>query len=123
MNTQYFNKKDNPEVVQDFTYRSRRIIKEIFGQETLSDIICLQEVDNFEEVYKPQFDKHGYSYELNYRKNKDAVLISYNNQKFKLVDKMPINYNDIGKLHGWSDDYQKCNKALLCLLEHKESGQ
>ena len=31
METQYVTKKNTPEVVQDFQYRSRRIIKEIFS--------------------------------------------------------------------------------------------
>lgn len=123
MDTQYANKKSTPEVVQDFSYRSRRIIKEIFEQGRLSDIICLQEVDKFEQVYQAEFDKHGYAYELNYRNNKDAVLVGYNKSKFKLVDKLPVSFNDIGVLNGWSEDYQKGNQALLCLLEHLETGQ
>ena len=80
-------------------------------------------MDNFEEVYKPEFDKHDYSYQLNYRNDKDAVLVGYNKNKFKLVDKMPINFNDIGEVHNWSKDFRKCNQALLCLLEHIDSGQ
>ena len=77
MNNQYVSKKSTPEVVQDFNYRSRRIIKEIFGCDgvnhadslPLSDIICLQEVDKFAEVYQPEFDKHGYNYQLHYRRD------------------------------------------------------
>lgn len=39
-----------PKIVRDFNFRSRRIIGEI--QHSKSDIICLQEVDNYDEFYK-----------------------------------------------------------------------
>ena len=90
MINQYSTKKQTPEVVQDFDYRSRRIIKEIFGcsanQTEISDRICLQEVDNFENVYKPEFDKRGYGTEMYWRSEQDGVLIGYNKQKFEILD-------------------------------------
>lgn len=114
-------------MVQDFDYRSRRIIKEIFGcsanQQKVSDIICLQEVDNYENVYKPEFDKRGYSTEIYWRSEKDGVLIGYNKEKFEVLDRQPICYKDVVKGLGLDESYERWNGSLMCLLQHRESGK
>ena len=50
-------------------------------------------------------------------------MIGFKKDKFRLIDKLPINYNDIALKYGWSSDYRKGNQALLGLLEHKETKQ
>jgi mRNA deadenylase 3'-5' endonuclease subunit Ccr4 len=39
-----------PVTVRDFSFRSRRIIGELFDAK--ADLVCLQEVDNFDEFYR-----------------------------------------------------------------------
>ena len=46
------------EAILDFKVRAPRIVEEI--KQNQADIICLQECDNWESYYKPEFDKMGY---------------------------------------------------------------
>ena len=47
-----------PAIVRDFQFRSRRIIGEIM--QSNCEIVCLQEVDNFDEYYKAKLSMLGY---------------------------------------------------------------
>lgn len=89
----------------------------------MSDIVCLQEVDNYESVYEPHFKKYGYECELNYRYNVDAVLIGFKTDKFELVSKRQVDFNDVCEAYNWDCSFKKYNQALICLLKHKETGQ
>ena len=86
----------------DFKYRSERILKEI--EVSNSDIICLQvilailyfqEVDHWNDFYGPNLEKLGYSAQLAYRREKDAVVIGYKTKVFELVKSEVVDYNDI----------------------------
>ena len=47
-----------PKVVRDFNFRSNRIIGEITASK--SDIVCLQEVDNYDQFYQEKLASLGY---------------------------------------------------------------
>ena len=90
--------KTDRKVLMDFEYRATRVLMEIcqsyrenpFDFETskgVPDIICLQEVDHFDSFYKPHLTNMGYDTELHYRRNKDAELIGWKRDIFRLVKK------------------------------------
>ena len=58
------------------------------------DLLCLQEVDHFDEFFKDRLDALGYKTQLVYRNGKDAQVIAYSEQ-FQFVDKAEIEYNDL----------------------------
>lgn len=47
-----------PKPIRDFNFRSNRIVGEIAYSK--SDIVCLQEVDNYEEFYQAKLIDLGY---------------------------------------------------------------
>ena len=47
-----------PKIVRDFKFRSERIVGEILSSG--ADLLCLQEVDNYEEYYKAKLERMGY---------------------------------------------------------------
>lgn len=61
--------------IMDINYRSQRIIKEI--EMSNSDIICLEEMDHYESLYKKALEKQGYECNLCYRRGIDAILIGF----------------------------------------------
>lgn len=110
-----------PNVLQDFEYRYKRIIKEL--EETRADLICLQEVDHYDDVYKEHLTNMGYQCALVYRKNKDATLIGWQKSKFTLLDQHNVHYNNIADQFGeHSKLFMRSNVALICLLQHVKTG-
>lgn len=110
-------------VLTDFEYRSQRILREI--AETDADIICLQEVDHWDDVYRPQLeDKMGYACQMTYRKNKDAVLVGWKKDKFELQAAEFVNINDVATNFGSDASlYRKGNVGVICILKHRDSGK
>ena len=47
-----------PNEVRDFNFRSHRVVGEIAYSK--SDIVCLQEVDNYDEFYQAKLAELGY---------------------------------------------------------------
>ena len=47
-----------PNKVRDFNFRSHRVVGEIAYSK--SDIVCLQEVDNYDEFYQEKLASLGY---------------------------------------------------------------
>jgi mRNA deadenylase 3'-5' endonuclease subunit Ccr4 len=47
-----------PKGIRDFNFRSNRIVGEI--KNSKSDIVCLQEVDNYDEFYHAKLVELGY---------------------------------------------------------------
>ena len=68
----------------DFSDRSAKIISEI--RQSDADIVCLQEVDHFEDTYKPVLEGMGYEFRFEYRRRRDAVLIAFKADKYLLLD-------------------------------------
>lgn len=64
--------------MQDFQFRSQRVIREISEQkDSKPEIICFQEIDNYEKFYKGELDQLGYDTEVAWRRNTDAELIGW----------------------------------------------
>ena len=55
----------------------------------MPDLLCLQEVDHFDEFYKHRLTALGYKYETVWRNGKDALLIAYR-KEFTLLDKAEV---------------------------------
>lgn len=121
-------------VVQDFEYRATIVIREIqadikntaaaidTSKPGIPDIICLQEVDHFEDFYKPHLASLGYEVCLKYRRGLDAVLIGWKRDQFRLLDKQEIEYEELGGLFlDFASDFKRGNVGLLCVLEHVQS--
>lgn len=108
----------DPCVLQDFEYRYKRIVGEI--EETRADVVCLQEVDHFDDVYKQHLTRLGYEYSLNYRKGKDATLVAWLTDKFTLLDSKNVYHNDVAnEFHANARLFKKGNVAVICLLQNK----
>lgn len=85
-------------------------------EERKADLICLQEIDHFEDVYKPALNGLGYFCETAYRRGQDAVLIGYCMKRFKLIDKTEVNYNDLFEKYDYNRDFKRHNVGLIVLL-------
>ena len=72
----------------DFKQRSKQIKQEI--SESNADLICIQEVDHYETVYKPFFKSLGYEFYTEWREQNDCCLVGFKTEKFELVDKLGI---------------------------------
>ena len=62
-------------ILQDYSYRSTRVLMEIAHDN--AEIICLQEVDHYDEIYKPKLEALGYQTQVVYRRGIDAELIAW----------------------------------------------
>jgi len=51
-------------------------------------------VDHVEDFYRPNLEKLGYTLELTYRSQKDAVLVGFKHDLFTLLDVEPVDFND-----------------------------
>ena len=69
-------------------------MKEI-EDDSLPDLIGLQELDHYYEFWKPKLSEIGYETIINPRIKKDSVLIGWKRNKFQLVEKQGIFYDDI----------------------------
>ena len=65
----------------------------------------------------------GYKCETAWRRGQDAVLIGYDKEKYKLVDKKEISYNDLYEKYDYERDFKRHNVALIVLLMHRETHQ
>lgn len=106
-------------VYLNFRYRSVRILQEIKSSE--ADIICLQEVDHLDDFYRPQLESLGYQVHEAYRRGKDAVVVGYKRELYKIIEKEIVDYNDLVKhyknLPGLdSSEFLVHNKAIICLM-------
>mmetsp|Transcript_4393 Transcript_4393/g.7443 ORF Transcript_4393/g.7443 Transcript_4393/m.7443 type:complete len:107 (-) Transcript_4393:777-1097(-) len=86
-------------ILQNFDFRFQRILMELDQHKSKEgaypDLICFQEVDHFEDAYKPQLSQRGFEVVTNWRRNQDAVLVGWQSSKFKLVSVRNVNYNDV----------------------------
>ncbi|KRX09383.1 Endonuclease/exonuclease/phosphatase [Pseudocohnilembus persalinus] len=96
----------NPEYIK-FEYRRKQIIERI--KNLSPDIICLQEVDEYESFYKQQLENLGYISEYQQKDQKvEGILIGVKKEKFKIVEKQIIKLNeDIKDIKFLSNKLQK----------------
>lgn len=100
------------------------MLKELQVNDQKPDIICLQEVDHFDEIYKPQLELLGYDMEVEYRREIDAKLIGWDKTKFKLLKKQKINHEDLIPRYGEHGKlFKRGNVGITCLLEHLETQE
>ena len=104
----------------NFRERSSKIMAEI--KESDPDLVCLQEVDNYDTVYKPFLNKLGYECHIEWRREDDAVLIGYKTDKFELRDTLHIQYNDLKKRFRHSI-FLKGNTAIVAKLRYKATSK
>ena len=111
-----------PQVVRDFGFRSRRIIGELVNAN--ADLVCLQEVDNFEEFYKEQLARLGY--ETLFRPKaapefaqQHGIATAFKSELFTLITHKWVELNDMEMFDVYDDGVLKRdNQALLCLFRH-----
>lgn len=111
-------------IYRKFEYRSKRTILELTND--LSDIICLQELDHYEDFYKNQFESLDYESIFHekgrkgrYRFLKGGVgcLVSFSKKKFDLVEVKKINYDDY-------EDIEKTSiEGIIVTLKNKSDNQ
>ena len=99
-----------------FPFRARRILNEI--KEANCDIICLQEMDHYHDFYKGELESLGYALQSTFRRNRDAVVVGYKREMFKIRAKEAVDYNELSSLYGDESALKMHNKALICLLQH-----
>jgi len=103
------------------SYRHRNLLREILF--AAPDLLCLQEVDKWEEKYKDALEKKGYACEYKHRTGgrKDGCLIAYKTDRFKCVTRRGVNFNNIGnKLK--RNCFKTQNVALMLELELVRDG-
>ena len=90
--------------------------------ETSPDIICLQEVDHYEDFYKEQIKLMGYTSRIVWRKGTDIILTGWKSKKYTLAATKEINYDHLVRRYGLNGYLFKTgNVGLICLLQHNES--
>ncbi|KAH7299528.1 hypothetical protein KP509_24G016600 [Ceratopteris richardii] len=99
-----------PSFIMDWSYRKKRILLEL-GLWS-ADVICLQEVDRFDEL---QSDLVQQGYEGVYKGrtggSNDGCAIFWRNKKFSLLQEESIEFQDLDLRH---------NIAQLCVLQIKQ---
>ena len=98
----------------------------------MPNILCLQEVDHYEEFYKPRLAALGYQTEIMWRQSlgrrgKDSELIGFRDE-YSLVDRAEIVYEDLAgryRTHGdkLTEQFQKWNVGLILLLKHQTGAK
>jgi len=88
--------------VFNWNIRKELLLKEMFSGNP--DILTLQEIDKYDEFFRPALDKHKYGHVYEKRIGKaDGVAIAYNKDRYRLLEKserfhLP-NEGDVTPLH------------------------
>ena len=107
----------------DFTYRSKNVLKEL--EYYNSDIVCLQEVDNYDNFYQLNFEKLGYETIF---KMKDKIgrykllpgvgaVLGFKKDKYELIDHKSMIYDNFDK-----DITNTGIEGIFALLKSKKTG-
>lgn len=111
--------------VVSWSYRSSLINRILSLQD--ADIVCLQEVDHFEDHFKPFFIAHNYHVEYIQRSNRqDGLLIAFKKNKFYLLHKHVIQFDDLSRIKPvprplTNASLRKQNVALVLSLQSQMS--
>lgn len=80
-----------------WTARSERICRVL--EDDAADIVCLQEVDNYEKTFKPCFTSLGYDVVYLKRPTRqDGVLVAFKRSKFELLKKDFVYFDDLANV-------------------------
>eukprot|EP01031_Cornospumella_fuschlensis_P032546 gene32546-39352_t len=91
------------------------------------DVLCMQEVDHYEDFYTNLFESFGYGTVYMQRPSKDdGCLIAYRNDRFELRDVMRVNLDSLGYLDANAQQkgrskFAKQNVAVLALFNERGS--
>ncbi|KRX06069.1 Endonuclease/exonuclease/phosphatase [Pseudocohnilembus persalinus] len=98
-------------------YRGPRIIDEV--KQYYPSVICMQEVDHFEDFYQEKLEQLGYKTYLNKRFKlfRHGVLVGFQKNQWDLIDVENLNYNDAMD----ESEYKVHAAGLLVLLKSKKS--
>jgi len=101
-----------------FEERSSLVNQELI--ESNSDIVCLQEVDHYEDFYGVVLNSLGYDSVCESRRGKDSVCIAYKRDQFELVKKIGIQHDDLATVYD-SNEFKRGNAGIICHLRHLAS--
>lgn len=108
--------------VIEWSHRSKRILTIL--RSCNPDVVCLQEVDHFEEDFKPFFASMNYNVVYVQRSGReDGVLIAVKQKKFEIVQEHVVQFDDLANFGGtWCSQsqryrYRKQNVALILLIK------
>lgn len=116
-----FANRSNHSKALRWSYRSNRIF-EILRQQN-ADIVCLQEVDHFEDEYKPFLSAMDYNVVYVQRNGReDGILIAVKRCKFVILEEDVVQFDDLARFEGLGfseaqrNRFRKQNVALILLL-------
>lgn len=113
-----------PAIVRDFEFRSKRIVGEIM--QSKADIVCLQEVDNFDEYYEAKLAMLGYKTLFRPKaaeevEQRHGVSVSFKTDRFELVTHKWIEMDDMLLDMHLGNEFRRANHAVFCLFRHLPS--
>lgn len=105
-----------PEHSLKWVFRRARLMEEIIAYD--ADILCLQEVEYFQDFWHPALSKAGYDCIYHERTNEraDGLVIGIRRSLFQLFKVKPINLNDVAQ------DFCDTNRNLATRLLQDNIG-
>lgn len=103
--------------------RSQAVLARLLSFE--ADILCLQELDEFESFYKGQLDRQGYSsiYVQRPGKKKDGCGIFYRRGRVSLIEDETVHFNDLVPKKNYTNGELKASEASASLDEESFGNQ
>lgn len=113
--------KESDVDVVSWSFRSK-LIHEVVSHHD-ADIVCLQEVDHYEDHFKPFFFARSYHVEYVQRVGRqDGILIAFKRHKFVLLQKQIVHFDDLSRVQPHilqpltKSSLRRQNVALILLL-------
>ncbi|GBG34739.1 Glucose-repressible alcohol dehydrogenase transcriptional effector [Hondaea fermentalgiana] len=105
--------------------RKKRLLDEVLAHKP--DVLCLQEVDNFDLWWQPRLAEAGYDgiYCQRGRRHKDGVATFFSRSKFQLFRSETIDFNDAGRFLGEakpSSRLQQDNVGVIVAIQPWEDS-
>lgn len=109
--------------IANFSNRSIKVLKELEFYD--SDILCLQEVDNYEEFYRENFNKLGYEsiFKMKGKVGRYWLLpgvgavLAYKKEKYEMIESKTLIYDNFDK-----DITNTGIEGIFALLKSKKTG-
>lgn len=97
--------------------RSEKLLEEIVGFE--ANVLCLQELDNYENYWRPKLQSYGYDsvyQKRKHRSNKDGVAIFYKRDQFQLFSTQELDFDTVGTYLGEENSSARMEKGNCGLI-------
>jgi len=111
--------------ILEYNYRYKNILQETLMYEP--DVICLQEVDNYGNIFLSEYSKRGYEgvYKQRTGGKTDGCAIFFKRDKYYLIGKLEIEFNNLALNQDGKDKirYNTNNVSLLIHLESLATGE